>query len=139
MVSLAKVLMLWLVLDFNLVPCTEDSHARPNCVSFNKQLVVSSIDPPSGTTGTDTTLSTRYVITGERLGDVSKISVEIKTFSGIKTIPLVNSVQEAASIKFHLATTALPPQGTNASVLIITVSPDCTPLVLTISLHHPSK
>ena len=136
MVSPVTLTLLLLVFGSKSLVSIKDG---PNCVSSTKQLVVSGIGPPSGTTGTDATLSTHYTIAGERLDKVSEITVEIETSSGLETIPLVDSVQGAASIKFHLATTALPPQGTNASVLVIPINPDCAPSVLTISLHNPGK
>ena len=101
MASPAKVTMLscilWLVLHLVL-----DFGKAQTCISSTEQPVVNSIDPPSGTTGTDAALSTRYTITGQRLDQVMAIFVEIQTlFERLRIDAVDPTVQGTTSISFH--------------------------------------
>lgn len=107
------------------------------CMSATQQPVVTSIDPPSGTTGTDNTLSTNYTITGERLDQVANIIVQ--PLSSAMPIALADIQNEPTQIRFHLQEIPLSRTGTPTDVMLVPNNTQCSPVTLTISLHETSK
>ena len=108
------------------------------CMNATEQPVVISIDPPSGTTGTDNTRSTNYTITGERLDQVADVMVQYD--NGFVTIRLSDIEQEPTQIRFHLTEVPLPRlAGTLTEVILLPNKTQCSQVSLTISLHDTGK
>ncbi len=111
-----------------------------------EQPVVSSLDPPSGTTGTDESLSTLYTISGERLDQVADIIVELESSfvpTGIP-VPLDNMILiDERTVTFRLSIPSFglfrTDGGNSATAIIIPRNSNCSNVILTISLHDTSE
>ncbi len=105
-----------------------------SCVITEEQPVVSSLDPPSGTTGTDESVSTLYTITGERLDHVSNISVEVPEIELASII--IDSEESTITLRLSFARFGT---GRLATVTIVPNNTACSDIIITISLHDTSK
>lgn len=132
-------LALNLALAFCLLVLCTVQHASAQCGSAVDQPLVSSLDPPSGTTGVDETLGTTYTMTGERLDRVATIDVTYETrFSGEVNIALANVDQEPTRITFNLQQTSLS-RNALATMVLQPDNTDCSSVTLEVSLHDTGK
>ncbi len=140
MASTARLYILKSLLYIVAVILLLDSGNAQTCSSV-EQPVVSSLDPPSGTTGTDESLSTLYTITGERLDQVVDIIVELD--SSLERIQLASMmIIDERTITFRLSVNPPLPSrsgGNPARVRIIPANSSCSTVELTISLHDTSE
>lgn len=107
-----------------------------SCITAEEQPVVNSLDPPSGTTGTDESLSTLYTITGERLDQVNDIMVVLDTTG--RRLELDSNNTEENAITFRLTFVRVG-VGSIATVTIVPNNTACSSIALTISVHDTSK
>ena len=127
-----------------LVICTFvhfEANAQQNnmiCDADTEQPAVTLLDPPSGTTGMDSGLSSTYLLQGERLESISRMEILIILQDVSSRTP--NILQRNSTvISFRIPRTSFPlriPGGTPAVLRIYPTNTACQNISLSMSLHE---
>ncbi len=110
-------------------------NAQSTCLPAEQPVVIS-LDPPSGTTGTDESLSTVYTITGERLDQVSSINVELEATQRRLELDSINTEERTITFRLSLVRIGV---GSIATVTIVPNNTACSDITRTITIYDISK
>ena len=135
----------WMIAIFCAMVHLELVHAQQNstCNATTEQPVVMEVNPPSGTTGSETApeggrIST-YIIRGQRLDSVSRAEITILVGQGIvHDVTLQNLNSTAASFRIP-QTTGLPNGGSLATLALFPANAACQNISINMTVFDTGK